>query len=911
MSLRRVPARLEPLPGESLDSWVVAYSAMIRAPFRDVLVPIGQDGRRMFTPWTLAVRGLAGSDELDVRFGFPAGTLDQLVRPLREYRQHMAKVGRASTRSLVAVLRSSRYCPECLSESGGRWQSSWRYPWNVACSRHETLLATRCPRCAGAQHHRRLPRIDQFDESWRCTNDVSTAAHPERKTCRADLRAVAMRKAPDVVVALCRDFVDRFERASITGEYASAIADLEDLLALVALANREDGRQSAANMRDDTATIANVLSRAAPAVHDPLGPEFADLVSTSNDSIRAMTLPPGWNRVSASLVAQAVNRRLEFARPLDRLRWGNSTNGTRPTGGAQWAHVFADRLPSSLWPGCAMSLMPRNMAATRSDFRRAMIVALLVPGTELSTSELCAIASYTEITASTLSRCLGFADRADPQGTLIPSAIQLSADLREHPPPIDYARRRRLGRTESLLTPDEWEKICQASEFPSGTFRRVRMARLWVWEQLTGGTLREASDVDDDLTSEFEAGYYAFLRGMTPRLYAALTDHATSILERYGAGDEPLSWEPKIASVGSQRATGATLSDALRSSLRDRLPTSESLRDIGHDLGLSIEHLKCVVRSGEFLEDRGRNRRGPAFLAEEELRRLLEVERLTVQKAAERLDVNRKTVSARCAELGIPTNGPNLRRSIRVPDEWLREEYEVEKRPIGSIANELECAETTVARALRASGTPLRARGGGSHASRIRLSPDFPLLLARACRGQAGLQRVHRFVVVARSRSVSDAAKQMGVFQSVLSGQVRRLEQDAGGPLLERPIRPGGSHQLTSMGRRLVRLATDHLDGVDHVEMPPEPLRTALLSLRGRERLALLMAIVECESVEEAVERLATSRESIRAFLRAFESTLGTRLVRRDGAGSSLRPTAGCRTLLRQAATWENTSEAC
>jgi len=53
------------------------------------------------------------------------------------------------------ALTWSRYCPECLNESQGRWQIPWRLGWSFACVEHRRLLADTCPSCGVNQrrHH--------------------------------------------------------------------------------------------------------------------------------------------------------------------------------------------------------------------------------------------------------------------------------------------------------------------------------------------------------------------------------------------------------------------------------------------------------------------------------------------------------------------------------------------------------------------------------------------------------------------------------------------------------------------------------------------------------------------------------------------------------------------------------------
>jgi hypothetical protein len=52
----------------------------------------------------------------------------------------------------------SRYCPECLSESKGRWQLVWRLGWSFVCVLHKSLLADVCPKCGNHQRRQQVYR---------------------------------------------------------------------------------------------------------------------------------------------------------------------------------------------------------------------------------------------------------------------------------------------------------------------------------------------------------------------------------------------------------------------------------------------------------------------------------------------------------------------------------------------------------------------------------------------------------------------------------------------------------------------------------------------------------------------------------------------------------------------------------
>ena len=83
---------------------------------------------------------------------FGLGRYDRLVadRVARQCARHRA------VQWFARVLRpmvSSRYCPGCLRDSGGRWLVAWRLPWYLACPAHQTTLTSDCAACGGTQRY--------------------------------------------------------------------------------------------------------------------------------------------------------------------------------------------------------------------------------------------------------------------------------------------------------------------------------------------------------------------------------------------------------------------------------------------------------------------------------------------------------------------------------------------------------------------------------------------------------------------------------------------------------------------------------------------------------------------------------------------------------------------------------------
>ena len=70
----------------------------------------------------------------------------------------------------------SRFCPECLAESGGRWQLRWRLGWTFACVRHNSLLSDECPQCARHQRQHQNFRDAPSPTSCKCGLDLQAAS---------------------------------------------------------------------------------------------------------------------------------------------------------------------------------------------------------------------------------------------------------------------------------------------------------------------------------------------------------------------------------------------------------------------------------------------------------------------------------------------------------------------------------------------------------------------------------------------------------------------------------------------------------------------------------------------------------------------------------------------------------------
>lgn len=189
---RTLPIRLEPIPGEALDSWLESLAHRTHTGFGDLLVAVGlptanqQDAGRWITQLTAhQLRSISDATET---------TPERIsVMTLAWYSGRALHVDprKATTTRQFAwgQVRGSRFCPACLDETGGRWQLAWRLELSFACLIHRRLLADTCPGCSKPQRIR--PHVGYaVPQPGLCGNPGSGALGRSAPRCLSDLREI-------------------------------------------------------------------------------------------------------------------------------------------------------------------------------------------------------------------------------------------------------------------------------------------------------------------------------------------------------------------------------------------------------------------------------------------------------------------------------------------------------------------------------------------------------------------------------------------------------------------------------------------------------------------------------------------------------------------------------------------------
>lgn len=85
-------------------------------------------------------------------------------------------------------------------------------------------------------------------------------------------------------------------------------------------------------------------------------------------------------------------------------------------------------------------------------------------------------------------------------------------------------------------------------------------------------------------------------------------------------------------------------------------------------------------------------------------------------------------------------------------------------------------------------------------------SAEMPTVLRKALTGADAWQRIDRFVAASAYRTLSEAARVLGINGAALVNQMSRLKRDIGQPLIERAQR-GRPMRLTATGTELTEAA--------------------------------------------------------------------------------------------------------
>lgn len=895
--LRRIPIRFPPLADEALDSWFAAYAARLHLPMNVAAEALGLAPTFLLQPPAVMAMGHCPPDPGPLAFaaGLPAAEIGNLWKPLGRYDRVM-RGGRPWLMRLLRPLRWSRYCPRCLTESGGRWHVSWRLPWMTACPRHRVFLLSKCPRCGLQVRRRRFLVTRELPQTTACTNTTPVGWDGAR--CEMDLSSTA---CPYPVPARVLELQQRLCHVLKPGlddeEFLGIVHQLVDLATIAC--SGVDPRRMGPEILAKPEALAATLVNADQILRDPTERRLSEL-ATADVRERPIPLPPHLQTASRGLASRVLTIRDPHLRPTDRLRWRTTTVGRRPAGNTAKGSTRARCAPLALWPDWGVRLQPR-VGSRFDEFRTVAAGCLRLPG---STAPLARLLEEQEMNfASIMSTTLQEIANSANGTAVLRVLTELSDRLDLEGGPIDYRRRREIASRAILLTGPEWDQMCLDAGAHVGGARKLWFARLWIWETMTAGRIdqapREIRATDNHTRSIYN---YQFTLGLRAPEVRLLRTRARKILDDNGCDDEPISWSPPVEWVDLQ---GVPCPDpfSLDSShiirqLRDGVAPS----DLAERLGTTIAHIRLLGRANppepKRRSQRGARRALPPLVAGERLRMRIAAGHTLRSLAAEH-QVGRGALARELGRQGIRV--PPGRRPIKVDTEWLRTEYVDRRRTLTEIAAEIGTSPANMARIAHARGVPVRGRGVVTNAASVR-SMAYPEPLASAIVGRGGIQRLQRFQVVARVPSLNQAAKILDVSPSRISVQIAKLEAAAGAPLITRSPRTHQPQQVTELGRRLLSQADELLGPHPRAPAPlPQPLRSALMAFRGEGLVRDFQIAARLPTLVDAAKFLGKGPYALDATIRRLEATCGGLFVLRFSPHEPHRLTTTGSHLLGQA----------
>ncbi|MGJ6967025.1 TniQ family protein [Streptosporangium sp. G11] len=715
-TVRTLPIRMAPLPGESLNSWLEALAHRTQTSYGDVLSSLGlltkarggDHDRHRPTDWTIALSereaaSIAFATGLDrqrvhamtlAHFDGRALSIDHEKRQVNRHRLWGRGAG-------------SRYCPGCLADNAGRWKLEWRLGWSFACTRHSLLLVDTCLGC------RRLTRARPFSRHslpipGRC------GARPPRGTdltaprgCDQDLTQAEVLRLPTghPVIEAQHLIMKMIEtgRAEF-GQYSrhpqpSAVA-LSELRAVASRMLTHLGADDlAARVPADTLGIyltpqpSNELERRAAAKGRPgamapptavmtavavitamqvLGEEHLDsaahalrtVIGKTRDGSEKTTTTTirSWGRGTGTVLQTVQLAALgPLLRPSDQLRFQTVALPSSPSATARQIRRRSHKLPATLWPSWAVRLSPSSGAYQRI-LAPVLAAAALLVGTKLELDEAASmLGSISD--GNSLSRVLQMLYDRQCWEPVAAALVHLVHYLDENDIPIDYQRRRTLDYS-NLLPAKQWVEICRQSGQSPEIGRRARIARCVLFNQISGMPLDLAPDFPTTDVNCFRAEAERFTEVWSPQLANALRQVARDFVSGCGLQSEPVAWCPPLGILDGLDLPGTDPStiniDRLHELTRGRRYPAGSA---AQTLGVSIEAVRLLLEEHPIPAPPLSTAQARALgqvshaarqvLTEEELRRRYLDEHQSARTIAIDVGVSKSTVTRLAAEYGI------------------------------------------------------------------------------------------------------------------------------------------------------------------------------------------------------------------------------------------------------------------
>ncbi len=561
---RWLPLQLQPLKGESIDSWLEA-SARAMGGTVGTLAAAAKLPATAKPPW-LTCLPPAQAQLLAAATGVPPESFEAMT--LSKYdgtALHIAAgTERLDPKFPFGALPRSRFCPACLRETGGRWQLRWRLGWSFACLEHNCILVDQCPGCGSyqrsTQYYRRLqppatcrcglplgtvPTLrwtDRHDFSWaqEAVNEVIDDGYYDFGIFDAHPRLL------EEVLGAVRSLANRILNYSST--HSLTIEDVEDDL------TGEHTVGFASSQARETLNNKAPLRALDVAVGTTLALKVLRHASVTDCGMAARWFIAGQNATSgpaeirscvrdsdiaAAIVLEARNADLG---PELQLRYRSATTlPCAPSPGQKRIQKKAARLPAAIWSQWASVLLSGRRKTL--VLRETLSCATLLVGATIKPFVAVRLLGVVESHSVLNQRLWALCDSSYWE-SMQQALVRLSDFLEQGGGRINYERRRQLDYS-LLVSDDFWQQQMEgdAGSLPSGS--SVVAARCYLIERISGSprlALQFRPELDYWSLTRLVTAFTAHL---TEPTVAALDQRARSFLAEQGVS-EPVYWHPPL-----------------------------------------------------------------------------------------------------------------------------------------------------------------------------------------------------------------------------------------------------------------------------------------------------------------------------------------------------------------------------
>ena len=835
--IRTLPIRVAPIEGESLESWLAAIAVRMNvtwAQLIDTVLPKdAQALRRRSRGWVpgpdevAAIAAATGVQRCVIRGLTLTGTSASWLK--------IDAVNQTASTPWGRALRQ-RFCPRCLSRTGGRWSLDWRLPWITICSEHRCFLVNNCPECG---------RGFQTAPGWA---DSPRGPQPTRCCCGNDLRDAAtdVLAANHAAIAVHETLRELLTQDTVnTGIYcakpvsgAQVLTDVHRLaVGLFRTATPETlvrgfgHRQSTAEIRFWSDRVwRHVPRRGLRPVQFAAGAPAPVVCAGATAALRIMLCDPTYAAAALTRIASSPRPRippklafrghypssalcavdiLSCANgwdPIEKLRFCVYARLPRhPTLPRPADHdLTLHATPTLMWTDWALALAPCISGRLAWTTQRQLLSWLLLEvGSRRSETSIQA-GLRVKIERKRVHETAVAMSRHHSWDQLATVLTQLHDHLVHHPPPIDYQRRRELDYSR-LLTSTQWLAICTRGAVRTRSDWLCDTAREWLSERLSAAPASVRS------ATEGRQALAIFLMVLTPELKRELDSHATDFLQRQGITDEPVVWSPPPAireDCALPRSAHEALTITDLHAVLDRphagiYEASRQLRVPIHSIRYLLEEHPLPTRRKRHPTNAQRFRDACDDL---ELRRLYLDEFLTLNEISQRFGIPAGPhMAERARACGIP-----LRHEPRKPidAQWLWEQHVIRRRTLSEIAAD---SGDTISRIRywatqhRIPITKYRRRQLNLDVTQHARELHVEKLLNPVRSDKQGWQRLQRFAAMSSYPTFVEAAQAIGCRADTLSTQIAALEDDFGQRLVERAVRQKKPMRLTDFGARVVK----------------------------------------------------------------------------------------------------------